>query len=133
VVDHPDRLPRASVRLTVEAPAEGILEDVNPRDLGNAVVELGGGRRRAEDPVDPGVGILLHRTRGEAVRAGEPLATILARSEQEGSRVVRDLVAGAFRIGRNPPGAGPRIRTLVTSRGTHDWNGGGTWSAARGK
>ena len=49
--------------------------------IGTACVILGGGRERKEDSVDPAVGIVLHKKVGDAVAAGEPLATIHYNSE----------------------------------------------------
>jgi pyrimidine-nucleoside phosphorylase len=49
---------------------------IDARALGAGVVQLGGGRARASDDVDPGVGIVLHIAVGDPVERGQALATI---------------------------------------------------------
>ena len=121
--------PEGPLRIEVAAPRAGFVDDVDPYLIGEAVVELGGGRRRAEDAIDPSVGILLNRRHGDRVEQGEPMALVLAGVEQTGRRVARDLVAGAFRIGDEAPPPRNLIKHLVTSEGRRTWWGGDSWSA----
>ncbi len=105
-----DRLPRAPVQIEVAAPASGFVTGVDALAIGRAVADLGAGRRRKEDPVDPAVGVILHRKRGDAVRAGEPLATVLARRDGEGVAAVR----AAYEIGAAPPAPLPLVLEVLT-------------------
>jgi thymidine phosphorylase len=54
--------------------------DVDARALGLLVVELGGGRRRADDAIDPAVGLADVCGVGDAVGPDRPLAVVHARS-----------------------------------------------------
>jgi len=74
VVDDPSRLPRARQRLAVEARASGYVATVEARTLGELAVALGAGRTRADQAIDPRVGIELAVRRGDAVERGQPLA-----------------------------------------------------------
>ncbi len=74
----PSRLPRAARRITWKAPKRGFVSRINTQAMGEILVELGGGRKRAADPVDFGVGLIFHKKLGSRVQAGEPLATVLA-------------------------------------------------------
>jgi pyrimidine-nucleoside phosphorylase len=58
-VEQPERLPRAPHRVEVRAPRAGVVTSWDARALGLLAIELGAGRRRAEDPVDHAVGIEL--------------------------------------------------------------------------
>jgi len=124
VVDDPDRLPTAPVRMPWLAPATGWVHAVAARDVGLASVELGAGRRRMGDPVDPAVGLELLRRPGQEVRAGEEVAIVHARSEEDAARAARRL-AGAVRIGATPPDPSEpavrwerrRVRYRVTTAG----------------
>lgn len=66
-------LPAAREVETVRAPRSGVVTAVDALAIGTAAWRLGAGRARKEDPVGPAAGILLHRTPGEPVRAGDPL------------------------------------------------------------
>lgn len=63
-------------QVVLEAPEAGVVERCDAGCLGRAAFLLGAGRRRAEDPVHPGVGLEVHRKRGERVERGEPLVTV---------------------------------------------------------
>ena len=60
----------------VFAERDGVLRFGELKQVGFALVELGGGRVRLGDAIDYGVGIRWHRVAGEAVRAGEAIGTI---------------------------------------------------------
>ena len=71
---------------------------VDVRALGQAVVDLGGGRQRPQDEVDPAVGLSGVLGLGERVDVGQPLACVHAPGEVEARRAV-DAVRRALDIG----------------------------------
>jgi thymidine phosphorylase len=96
------RLPGAPVIADVPAPGDGVLVAMNTRAVGLAVVALGGGRRRAGDPVDPRVGFDQVRPLGSVLRAGEPLARVHAATAADAAAGVAALQAA---VTLQPPGA----------------------------
>ncbi|MCX7929988.1 MAG: thymidine phosphorylase [Chlorobi bacterium] len=62
----------------VESSRSGYVAGFATRLIGLTLVELGAGRRRANDYVDPAAGIVFHVRRGDCVEVGTPLATIYA-------------------------------------------------------
>jgi len=81
VVEDPGVLPQAQAVEVYRADRGGVVAAVEPRRLGRAIVELGGGRTRVEDSVDPTVGFVVTVKPGDPVRAGEPIASVFARDE----------------------------------------------------
>ena len=77
-VDHPEKLPKATLVEPVLAPRSGWLKAVWAREVGETSVELGAGRARKGDPIDHAVGIMVHHKVGDHVEAGEPLFTVHA-------------------------------------------------------
>ena len=73
-------LPAAPVQRPVAPIAAGFVTAVDARALGLLLIELGGGRRRAEDAIDTAVGLADVRGVGDAVDAHRPLAVIHART-----------------------------------------------------
>lgn len=63
------------------ASRDGCIEYMDTRAIGLSIVELGGGRRRAEDIIDHRVGLSRFRLVGESVKAGDPMVTIHAADE----------------------------------------------------
>jgi pyrimidine-nucleoside phosphorylase len=81
VVSDYGRLPRAPVTVDYRARQDGVISEIPPRQIGHAVIALGGGRARTEDTIDPAVGFMLPAKPGQRVRRGEVLAVIHARTE----------------------------------------------------
>ncbi|WP_152044523.1 thymidine phosphorylase [Aureimonas psammosilenae] len=104
-------LPQAPVVTEARAGEAGFLQAVETRELGLAVVALGGGRTRAEDAVDHAVGLTALRPLGSRVEAGEPLALVHARTKEEAEAAARRVLA-AYRIGE----AKPPERSVVIER-----------------
>jgi thymidine phosphorylase len=61
----------------VESSIDGELTQCDAYGVARAAFVLGAGRRRAADPVHPGVGIRLHAVKGERVVRGQPLLTLV--------------------------------------------------------
>ena len=100
------RLPRAPVAGPLAAPRSGWITRVATRDIGLALIELGGSRHKAEDIVDPRVGFTGVMGLGDRVEAGQPLATIHAASDAD-LEMARGLLARAFTIGDERPESHP--------------------------
>jgi pyrimidine-nucleoside phosphorylase len=81
VIEDPSVLPQARAVEVYRAEATGVVAAVEPRRIGRAIVELGGGRMAVEDAVDPTVGFVITVKPGDPVRAGEPIASIFARDD----------------------------------------------------
>ena len=100
-IDDPKKLPQAQHTMMVASPRSGYLTWVQCEQVGTACVILGGGRERKEDSVDPAVGIVLHKKVGDAVSAGEPLATIHYNAEARAVRA-RQLLDESYKIADSP-------------------------------
>lgn len=74
-------LPSAPVVRPLEARQEGFIRAIDTLAVGDVVVSLGGGRRKAEDHIDPAVGVSALLTIGDRVEADSPLAVIHAADE----------------------------------------------------
>lgn len=111
VVTDPSLLPRPAVETPVVAPRGGFVTGWNARALGHILVDLGGGRRRKEEAIDPSVGIRLLRKAGDSVSAGEVIAVVGTRA---GDEAVLARVAGAVTIGDRSPAVEPIVLEEVS-------------------
>lgn len=112
VVEDGDVLPRAPHRVPVLSPTAGVVAAIDATAVGIAAMRLGAGRVKKGDPVDPAVGIVIERTVGAEVAAGDPLATVHARDEAAAAGAVRD-VAGAFKVADARPPEQPLVKAVV--------------------
>ena len=83
VCDDVSLLPRARVIRDVPAPADGFIQSMETMRLGNLAQHIGAGRREKTDVIDYSVGFVLHRRIGDFVSAGEPLATVHCRNQED--------------------------------------------------
>jgi thymidine phosphorylase len=103
----------APVRLPVPPERAGVIARVDARAVGLAVVGLGGGRRRADDAVDPAVGLTDVRGPGDAVDADRPLAFVHARSTRDAEAAAAALRAAVVVAEAAPPaGHSPVLRRI---------------------
>ena len=115
-IEDPEQLPRARLIREIPAPAEGYLAEVRAYEIGMASVALGAGRTKKGEPVDPAVGILVHRKVGAFVRQGEPLFTVHANDEARLTEAERWL-ARAVRIQEAPVPPFPHIYETISNVG----------------
>jgi len=111
VVDNPSQLPQPKLVREVRADRSGVLAAFDAELVGLAAVELGAGRARKEDTVDPAAGLLLQKRVGDQVREGDVLAELHAATESR-------LDAGELRLRAavQPGDAPPPRKPLVLER-----------------
>ncbi len=99
---HAEILPAAPVVRDVAPAEDGVVTAVDARAVGIAVIELGGGRRRAEDAVDPSVGFDRLAPLGAHVSEGSPLGRVHAADAAAAERAAAALRA-ACAVGDRAP------------------------------
>ena len=105
VIDDRGLLPLSSKTTVFTAPQAGYLSAVNTEKVGVASMLLGGGRQKASDAVDPSVGLEIHARLGDAISAGQPIATVY--HQDKGLDECLDALNAAFNIDEQPISAPP--------------------------
>jgi pyrimidine-nucleoside phosphorylase len=77
-IDNLDKLPKAKFIEPVLAEKSGWVNSVNAREVGETSVQLGAGREKKGDPIDPAVGVMVYAKIGDAIEAGQTLFEIHA-------------------------------------------------------
>lgn len=108
IVEDDSLLPTAPVRVDWVAPVDGYVARIDAYEIGLASVELGAGRVRTEDEVDPAVGIELCAKVADPVARGMPLAVVHART-QEDAAAAAARIARAFELSEGPVGEPPAL------------------------
>ncbi|ODT28359.1 MAG: thymidine phosphorylase [Kaistia sp. SCN 65-12] len=109
-------LPRAPVEFPVKAAGSGYVTAIATRDLGLAVVLLGGGRSRADDAIDHSVGLSRIVPVGAEVAAGDALALVHARTRSDAERAA-SAVRRCYTVGPVKPAAQKAILRRVAPQG----------------
>jgi pyrimidine-nucleoside phosphorylase len=98
VIDDYGRLPKAPKEHVFEAQAAGFVTMLDAGLIGGASVMLGGGRDTAEDTIDPGVGIIINATVGDAVQKGDAILRLHYRDDAR-LRAALPLIQQAVHVG----------------------------------
>ncbi len=108
-------LPKAPIELAVQAEKDGFVTGLATRDIGLAVVTLGGGRTRPDDKIDHAVGLTRLLPVGAEVRSGEPLALVHARTQADAEGAAA-AVRAAYTIGASKPPAEKTLFRRILAR-----------------
>ncbi|MFM5461433.1 thymidine phosphorylase [Aeromonas allosaccharophila] len=106
-------LPKAAIVRPVFAANSGFVTAMDTRELGLAVVAMGGGRRAAGDKLDYAVGLTDFIRLGQSVDADKPIAMIHVQTEEQYAQAA-SMVQAAVRIGGERPEALPEVYRRIT-------------------
>lgn len=101
-----DYLPKAPVVRPVPSPQTGFVGMPDVRGVGVGIINLGGGRIRPGQRIDPSVGLSDVLGVGATVQAGDPLALVHAPTESAAEAAVAHYLV-CSRIAEAPPVIGP--------------------------
>jgi pyrimidine-nucleoside phosphorylase len=114
LVENPARLPSAPLIQPLLSPRTGYVARVDAREVGFAVVELGGGRTKKSDLIDPAVGVKLapQAKVGAKVEANQPLLWVHAQNKQTLETALLRLQK-AYSFSAEPLGAPPLVHQII--------------------
>jgi pyrimidine-nucleoside phosphorylase len=112
VADEPERLPQARIKVPLAASADGYVTDVDAMGVALAALRLGAGRARAEDKIDPAVGVSGLVKMGERVTTGAPLCVIHA-SDESALAEAKAMLSKAIVLGTTRGGAPKLIDEVI--------------------
>lgn len=105
-------LPQSQIIRPVYADRSGFAASMDTRELGLAVVTLGGGRRKPGDALDYSVGLTQVCALGDEITSDKPIAMVHAQSEsafEEAAAAVKK----AIHIGDEAPEKTPEIYRYI--------------------
>jgi pyrimidine-nucleoside phosphorylase len=120
-VEHPQKYPAAKHSVEVASPEGGYVTGFETMQIGLLGIELGAGRKKVGDVIDPEAGIVFRKKIGERVEAAEVIATLFsnkADSLHDASSRLRSFV----HIGKSPVSSPPLIHAYLDAEGTKPWN-----------
>ena len=116
VCDDVSRLPQARWRVEVPAPRDGYVARMDTTAIGYVAQGLGAGRRQKSDVIDPAVGLVMDVRLGDAVRAGQPLATLHINHQEQAQEAIARMQQ-AVTIEGEKPELPPLVYASVTPQG----------------
>lgn len=113
LLESPDKhLPYAQAEYAVVPPQAGYLAGMDAREIGYAVIALGGGRLKPTDSINHTVGLYDFASIGDAVSAERPICRIHAASKQNAELVAARILASCT-ISEAQPDVQPVIAEVI--------------------
>ena len=106
-------LPQAKIVRPILSSTSGFVDSVNAFQLGNAIIELGGGRRILNEALDLSVGMSDVVAVGAAIEAGQSLMSVHAATEQQAD-AAEAIILNAYAISEVAPDERPVIYQTIT-------------------
>lgn len=108
-----NHLPRAPIVREIRVQQSGFISSVETRQIGLAVVALGGGRTRPQDDVNHAVGLTDILPIGASVQSGDALAVVHANSENEANAATAHVLESVSIAPEKPTLKRPVIRRIT--------------------
>ena len=96
--------------------SDGHVQSIDALEVGLAGLELGVGRKKKQDQVDPAAGIVIEAQVGDRVQLGQSLAVVHARSEELARSVIPRL-QNAWKLSANEVKRPPHVLARVDKDG----------------
>ncbi|MGA2015494.1 MAG: thymidine phosphorylase [Opitutaceae bacterium] len=112
VADDPSLLPACPGKVPLPSPSDGWVRGVDALGVALAAQRLGAGRARAEDAIDPAVGVSGLAKVGQRVGKGEPLCFVHA-SDRDRLADAHAILARAIVVGPGPVSQPPRVGEII--------------------
>jgi pyrimidine-nucleoside phosphorylase len=114
------RQAEATTIVKVLAPNSGIIHHIDALETAGVALELGAGRRRVTDKIDPTAGVKLLRKPGASVNRGDVLAELHSSRSVDFDNLA-GMMAKAIAIGQEKKPAKPLILRYFTTTELGDW------------
>ncbi len=108
-IDDYKRLPQPRETVEVRAPRSGFISHIDTYQAGMFTVDLGAGRKKAEDEIDYAAGILFDRRTGDEVRSGDVIARIQLGKQKRDANELRTRLLSFVEFADAPPKPRPLV------------------------
>src|SRR5437667_634510 len=109
IVDDYSLLPQPTTTIEVKAPRSGFITHIDTYQAGMFTVDLGAGRKKADDQIDYAAGVMFDRRSGDAVKGGDVIARIQLGSGQRDAEQLRTQFLSFVEFGDAPPDKRPLV------------------------
>jgi len=114
VVDDYSLLPQPTTTIEVKAPRSGFITAIDTYQAGMFTVDLGAGRKKADDQIDYAAGVMFDRRTGDEVKSGDVIARIQLGTGKRDADETRARFLAFVEFGDAPPEKRPLVHEHLT-------------------
>ncbi len=122
----PEEYAKSAVTLEVKSTAAGYVAGFETMRIGLLAIELGAGRQRVDDVIDPKAGMIFSKKLGDRVEKGGTLAIIHTDKKEAAERGMLELVS-SIHISSDKPERIPLIHAVIDATGVQPWKTPEQW------
>lgn len=119
-LEHPETYPTSSHTVEAQSRVTGYVTSFETMRIGLLAIELGAGRMRVDDRIDPKAGIILAAKIGDKVEKGQTLALIHTERGEVLDKAALEL-ASCISVGDVLPSRSPLIQAFIDETGVRPW------------
>lgn len=119
-LDQPSKYPASTYSVEVKSETSGVVSSFETMRIGLLAIELGAGRKKVDDVIDPKAGIILRKKIGDRVEKGEVMAVIYTDRKQALDSATIEL-SSCMGISDRPVEQKPVIHAFVDKDGATPW------------
>ncbi|MBC8526298.1 MAG: thymidine phosphorylase [Candidatus Cloacimonetes bacterium] len=93
-------LGEAEYSLPIIADSEGYIKDINSREIGWALIDIGAGRKKVSDKIDHQAGVKLYKKVGDKISKGDALGEVFY--NKGNGKIVANNIKKSYQIGAKP-------------------------------
>ncbi len=113
VCDHPEMLwDENLIEVEIKSKQAGFIEKISTNTIGEAIVQIGGGRTKAEDAIDHAVGYACEWKLGDKVKENETLGILFCRNQSQADSI-NEKLRDAYQISEEKPQKLELIKEIV--------------------
>ncbi|MCD6216311.1 thymidine phosphorylase [bacterium] len=112
IIDDYGILPHAEFRFSYTAPESGFISKIAMRQIGNLVRQLGGGRLKKDDVIDPAVGLRFFKWKSYPVEKGERIVDAYYNDKQH-KELIESTLKSAIETSDSQGEITPLIREII--------------------
>jgi pyrimidine-nucleoside phosphorylase len=109
IVDDYGKLPQPKTTIEVKAPQSGYISHMDTYQAGMFTVDLGAGRKKADDVIDYAAGVMFDKRTGDAVKSGETIARIQLGTGKRDAEELRKRYLSFVTFADAPPAPRPLV------------------------
>lgn len=110
-IENLEKYPNSKHRIPIFAKKNGFISEINTYEIGMLGIELGAGRLKTTDSIDPKAGIIFYKKLSDEVRKGDLIAEIF--TDKEELNYFEEKFYSLILIGENRPNEYPLVYKML--------------------
>ncbi|GAB6282962.1 MAG: thymidine phosphorylase [Ignavibacterium sp.] len=111
-IQKPEKYPKSKFYKKISATKSGYVNQINTYEIGMAALELGAGRIKKEDNIDPKAGIIIHKKIGDKIIKDEIIAEIFT-DKKSSLEIAEEKIINSISIKNHKPNTIKLIKQII--------------------